>query len=304
MNRPVAQTVMQRASFTGFEGNAIAADQWPGEGLYPILLAPGGGQTRHAWGGTGKRLAQLGFHVTSIDQRGHGESAWPQSGDYSYSAFAKDLVCVAQQLKSATGHAPVAIGASLGGIAGLCAQGRDSSVLSGLVLVDITPTVKVAGVEKILSFMAANIDEGFATLEEASDVIARYLPNRTRPKNLDGLAKNLRRGKDGRYRWHWDPRFLDNRQSGKNQRDDLQAEMIAAAKSLTIPTLLVRGKSSELVSEDNVAEFLDLVPHADFVDVTDASHMVAGDRNDRFSDAVEGFVQRYSSKKPDMVKFK
>jgi len=141
MNRPVVHTSMKRASFTGFEGNVIAADQWPGEGLCPILLAPGGGQTRHAWGGTGKRLAQLGYSVTSIDQRGHGESEWPQSGDYSYSAFAKDFVCVAQQLKSTTGHAPVAIGASLGGIAGLCAQGRVSTALSGLVLVDITPSV-------------------------------------------------------------------------------------------------------------------------------------------------------------------
>ncbi len=297
MNRPVVQTSMKRASFTGFEGNVIAADQWPGEGLCPILLAPGGGQTRHAWGGTGKRLAQLGYSVTSIDQRGHGESEWPASGDYSYSAFAKDFVCVAQQLKSTTGHAPVAIGASLGGIAGLCAQGRVSTALSGLVLVDITPSVKVAGVEKILSFMAANIEEGFATLEDASDVIAKYLPNRTRPKNLDGLAKNLRLDEDGRYRWHWDPRFLDNRQSGKHQREDLQAEMIAAAKSLAIPTLLVRGKSSELVSEDNVAEFRELVPQAEFIDVTDASHMVAGDRNDRFSDAVEGFVQRNFTKK-------
>ena len=292
MTGPDAQTSMQQVSFTGFEGNVIAADQWPGAEQCPVLLAPGGGQTRHAWGGTGKRLAQLGFHVTSIDQRGHGESEWPPSGDYSYSAFAKDFVCVAQQLKSATGHAPVAIGASLGGIAGLCAQGRVSSALSGLVLVDITPTVKLAGVEKILKFMAANIEEGFATLEEASDVIARYLPNRTRPKNLNGLAKNLRLDEDGRYRWHWDPRFLECRQPGESQRDDLQGEMIAAAKSLTIPTLLVRGKSSELVSEDNVREFCDLVPQAEFIDVSDASHMVAGVRNDRFSDAVEGFVQR------------
>ncbi len=296
MNSPVAHTSMQHASFSGFEGNVIAADQWPGEGLCPILLAPGGGQTRHAWGSTGKRLAQLGYSVTSIDQRGHGESEWPASGDYSYSAFAKDFVCVAQQLKSTTGQAPVAIGASLGGIAGLCAQGRVSTALSGLVLVDITPSVKVVGVEKILRFMAANIEEGFATLEDASDVIARYLPNRTRPKNLDGLAKNLRLDEDGRYRWHWDPRFLECRQPGKTQRDDLQDEMIVAAKSLAIPTLLVRGKSSELVSEDNVREFRELVPQAEFIDVTDASHMVAGDRNDRFSDAVEGFVQRNFTK--------
>jgi pimeloyl-ACP methyl ester carboxylesterase len=296
MTKPFSDIPRQQISFTGFEGNKIAADQWSGKGSYPILLAPGGGQTRHAWGGCARRLAGLGFHVTSIDQRGHGDSEWPQSGDYSYSAFARDLVCVANKLKADTGQAPVAIGASLGGIAALCAQGREPQALSGLVLVDITPSVEIAGVEKVLSFMAANVEEGFASLEEAANTIAEYLPHRKRPKNLEGLAKNLRRGEDGAYRWHWDPRFLDNRQSGKHHRDILQAEMITAAKSLTISTLLVRGKSSELVSEENAREFMELVPHADFADVSDASHMVAGDKNDRFTEAVEAFVEQNFSK--------
>ncbi len=289
----VQKMIAEVVSFTGSENNTIIADQWSNEKGFPLLLAPGGGQTRHAWGGAGQRLAQLGYHVTSMDQRGHGDSEWLENGNYSYEAFAQDLVCVAQSLKATTGHAPVAIGASLGGIAGLCAQGRNADTLSGLVLVDITPTVEVAGVEKVLSFMAANVDEGFATLDEAANVIATYLPNRKRPGSLNGLSKNLRQGDDGRYRWHWDPQFLKNRQPGKNQRDELQEEMITAAKSLIIPTLLVRGKSSELVSEKNANEFLELVPHADFTDVSDASHMVAGDKNDRFTDAVEAFVQQY-----------
>jgi len=285
MNLPV--------SFTGSQGNIIAADQWPGEGGCCVVLVPGGGQTRHAWGGCGAGLARLGYHVTAIDQRGHGGSEWPQGGDYSYSAFAEDMICVARHLKAATGQPPVAIGASLGGIAALCAQGREANLLSGLVLVDITPSVEVAGVEKILSFMAANLDEGFASLEEAANVIGRYLPHRKRPDNLSGLSKNLRLGEDGRYRWHWDPRFLQNRQSGKDARETLRAEMIASARALTVPTLLVRGKSSELVSEENAREFLQLVPHADFTDVSDASHMVAGDKNDRFTQAIETFMQQY-----------
>jgi len=128
-------------SFTGFESNSIIADQWGNDNGFPLLLAPGGGQTRHAWGGAGQRLADLGYHVTSMDQRGHGDSEWLENGNYSYSAFAKDLVCVARSLKATTGHAPVAIGASLGGIAGLCAQGRNADALSGLVLVDITPKI-------------------------------------------------------------------------------------------------------------------------------------------------------------------
>ena len=69
----------------------------------------------------------------------------------------------------------------------------------------------------------------------------------------------------------------------------LEAALIEAAKAITIPALLVRGGSSELVQEAHVREFLELVPHADYVDVADARHMVAGDSNDRFSVGGAGF---------------
>ena len=54
----------------------------------------------------------------------------------------------------------------------------------------------------------------------------------------------------------------------------------------------MRGASSELVTEAHAKEFLELVPHADYVDVSGARHMVAGDRNDHFADAVLSFIGR------------
>jgi len=101
-------------------------------------------------------------------------------------------------------------------------------------------------------------------------------------------SKNLRLHPDGRWRWHWDPRFLDGRRSVSADRRE--AELVAAARRLTMPTLLVRGAASELVHEAHAREFLDLVPHARFVDVSGARHMVAGDRNDQFAAAVLGFI--------------
>jgi hypothetical protein len=46
------------------------------------------------------------------------------------------------------------------------------------------------------------------------------------------------------------------------------------------------------VKEAHAKEFLELVPHADYVDVSGARHMVAGDRNDHFSAAVLSFIGR------------
>ncbi len=65
---------------------------------------------------------------------------------------------------------------------------------------------------------------------------------------------------------------------------------MAAARRLQVPTLLVRGRESDVVSEEGVREFLDAVPHAGFVDVSESGHMVAGDRNDAFNEAVLGFL--------------
>ncbi len=54
--------------------------------------------------------------------------------------------------------------------------------------------------------------------------------------------------------------------------------------------MLVRGRLSDLVTQAEVDAFLDMVPHARYVDVENAAHMIAGDRNDVFTDAVVGFL--------------
>lgn len=159
---------------------------------------------------------------------------------------------------------------------------------AALVVVDITPRIDPVGVERIREFMAAHVNEGFATLEEASDAIAAYLPHRPRPKSLDGLRKNLTRGKDGRYRWHYDPAFV--RAISARTGDDREARLTAAARRLKMPILLVRGGSSELVSEDIAHEFVRQVPNARYVDVHGAAHMVVGDVNDLFAEQVVAFL--------------
>ena len=75
-------------------------------------------------------------------------------------------------------------------------------------MVDIAPRVEPDGVARIKAFMSQK-PGGFDTLEEVADAIASYQPHRARPRSLAGLAKNVRVGDDGKYRWHWDPRFLD-----------------------------------------------------------------------------------------------
>ena len=63
-------------------------------------------------------------------------------------------------------------------------------------------------------------------------------------------------------------------------------------RNIEVPILLVRGKMSELVTENEAREFLHEYPQAEFADVSGAGHMVAGDKNDIFSEEVIQFLNR------------
>jgi pimeloyl-ACP methyl ester carboxylesterase len=165
------------------------------------------------------------------------------------------------------------------------------------VLVDITPRVDLSGVEKVQSFMRAHAKEGFGSIAEAADAVAAYLPHRPRPRSHEGLKKNLRLHPDGRWRWHWDPRFLDGKRRVGSGSDQIEQGLVDAARRISIPTMLVRGASSELVHEQHAKDFLELVPHASYVDVGGARHMVAGDRNDQFANAIKSFLVRLKDRR-------
>lgn len=267
------------------DGVQLVGDAWGEPGNPPALLLHGGGQTRHAWKGTAAVLARLGYHAVAVDLRGHGDSGWSADGSYVIDRFASDV----RQMAAGFGRKPILIGASLGGIASLIAAGEaPQPIARALVLVDVTPRIDPAGVSRIRGFMAAHIDDGFATLEDAANAIAEYLPHRRRPRSLDGLRKNLRLGSDGRYRWHYDPAFVHD--PSRRTDGNREVRLTRAAQALDVPLLLVRGGSSELVSAEIAQEFVAKVPNARYVDVHGASHMVAGDVNDPFTDQVVAFL--------------
>jgi len=253
----------------------------------PVVLLHGGGQTRHAWGTAGNAFAARGRYALSVDLRGHGDSQWAPDGDYGMGAFASDVLAVSAALP----QRPALVGASLGGLASLVAVGEsDDPVATALVLVDVTPMVEMDGAMRIRNFMLEGMG-GFKRLEDAADAIAAYIPSRPRPRDLSGLRKNLRQ-RDGKWHWHWDPRFVRGRDGIDGQEGLVDHDRLAAAaRRVSVPTLLVRGRMSDIVSEDGVRELRELIPHAEVVDVAGAGHMVAGDRNDAFNGSVTEFIE-------------
>lgn len=277
----------------GAEGLRLVADAYGPIDGPPALLLHGLGQTRQSWGLAAEKLGGQGWRAYAVDQRGHGDSDRSPAGAYAHADVAADVLALCEALK----RRPLIIGASMGGVAAMVAQGTsDAQLYRGLVLVDITPDVDVEGARRILAFMSVN-PEGYASLEEAAESIAAYRGAGRGKASTRGLSRVLREGTDGRWRWHWDPRILDARKgwlddpkAAEAYLERMRAGMTAGVRKLHVPTMLVRGGSSDVVTREAAEALLKMIPHAKFVDVADASHMVAGDRNDIFSAAVLEFA--------------
>lgn len=277
----------QTVKFRGSEDITLVADEW-NRGAHTerpsVLLLHGGGQNRYSWKKTGHILAGLGLHVVALDSRGHGDSDRAPNANYTVDALSADTLAVVEQI----GRPVALIGASMGGMTGmLAAAAAGPEKVTKLVLVDVVPRYEKDGSARIREFMSSGI-EGFESLEEAADAVAAYLPYRKRSRNPEGLKKNLR-FRDGRWFWHWDPAFLTAPIDDRFVREE---KLEHAVMSLTIPILLIRGKLSDVVSTAGVKDFLEKVPRAEFVELSEAGHTAAGDDNDAFSEVVVQFVSR------------
>lgn len=265
------------------DGLGLAVETW-GEGGPGIVFAHGFGQTRLAWSSSAAALAGAGYRCLAYDARGHGDSDWRGAVPYTWEQMIGDLGAVAAE----AGPSPVLIGASMGGLVGLAAEGGDDTPLfRALVLVDVTPRWEPEGVERILAFMRAHPD-GFDSLQQASDAIAAYLPHRRERKSPGRLRSLLADHGDGRLRWHWDPRLLDDVAHDSEKHQPL---LIEAARRIRVPILLISGGESDIVSRATIDEFLALAPHARHAVVPGATHMVVGDDNHGFTRHVLEFLQ-------------
>jgi len=267
---------------------SLAADRYGLPDRPTVLFLHGAGQTRHSWHRTAVRVAAAGYTAVCVDHRGHGESDWSVDADYEIGAFAADLEAVLEQLADR----PVVVGASLGGLAALTALvDSDRPLFRAIVLVDIAPRIDVEGASRILGFMAERPD-GFDSLEQAAQIIGSYTGRDSSSRDPQRLERVLRQDDAGRWQWHWDVRFLHGKFGDvlEQRAEAMHSHLLDAARRITVPTLLVRGSKSEVVDEEAVDELLQVVPGAMAIDVLDAGHMVAGDANDAFTEAVIRFL--------------
>lgn len=242
-----------------------------------VLLLPGGGQTRASWSRTARSLARAGIGAVTFDMRGHGQSDHAPDGDYTADALIADLLACCRALA----EPPVLVGASLSGLTALLAAGEQPGCARGLVLVDMAIDTQRGGMDRVLGFLGGSRD-GFDSLERFAEAVAGYTG--TPPAPAERMRRHARRGTDGRWYWHWDPVFLERPPQFPRDR------LVAAAARVTVPTLLVRGQASDVVSREDAEATRALLPRARLLDVADAGHMITGGDNDIFATGLADFI--------------
>ena len=286
MHQQIDHQIIQ---FQTDEEITIVADAFGNREDEPVILLHGGGQTRHSWKQSGVKIAQKGWYVLAVDARGHGDSSWSKKQNYSFEYIAKDLLYIIQALDKK----PVLIGASMGGISSMMVLSTFPDIAKALILVDVSPKLEKKGVDRIFDFMGAK-PEGYTSLEVVQKAISNYLPHRKNKGSTNGLKKSLRKLPNGNYGWHWDPAMLKVWTSLSSHRNPSEFAGLfnGVLQNLAMPGLLVRGGISDVVSKETVQELLAIAPNLQFVDIKDAGHMIAGDSNDIFTEALLVFLQQ------------
>jgi pimeloyl-ACP methyl ester carboxylesterase len=257
------------------DGVLLAGDSWGDPSGIPVILLHGAGQTRHSWRATGTMLGEAGFFAVSFDARGHGDSGWPADANYSQVAMVRDLESIASSFGMVR---PVLVGAATGGATSLLAVGECYVDARVLILVNIAPQMEAAGVARIQSSLRRSFSQ-----DEAHDRAVH--PDTARILRLDDKQH---------HRWRWDPHFAAWPRDMGRRRERL----CASARKLTLPTLLIRGEYSDVVSETGVAEFLRLCPHADYVTLSNVGHPNALESNDVFCEEAVRYIVRHAGCEP------
>lgn len=269
------------------DGLTLAAGEFGKDGDPVVLLAHGGGQSRHVWTETAERLAASDYHVFALDSRGHGDSDWPAAPRYELEDFGRDFDAVARWRLALDGRPPHYVAASLAGLAGLIAAGTlNRSAFASLTLVDVTPTYDEDALVKARSLFLRTAQDGFATEAEAARALGLQPGN---PK----IGMMMRREADGTWRWRWDPAFA----ACIHHDQPAQRRSEAAARNVSVPVHLIRAGRSEFVNDETTAAFLALTPQLRVTVLPDHRHVVTGDPEGVYADAMLPFLESVSGRR-------
>ncbi len=211
------------------------------------------------------------FRVVCPDVVGRGESdRLADPAGYAIPAYVADMVTLLARLNAGEVHW---VGTSMGGLIGLGVASLQGAPLKSLVMNDVGPAIAASALARIGTYLGQ--PQSFASLEEAADyllTISQGFGKHTREQWL-ALSKPMVREQNGRFVPHYDPAIaVPFRAITPEIAAAGEAALWHAYDSLRLPTLLLRGADSDLLSHDTAQAMTLRGPKARLVEFTDVGH--------------------------------
>jgi pimeloyl-ACP methyl ester carboxylesterase len=250
-------------------GGRVSALVW-GPGTPDLVLVHGGAQNAHTWDTV---ALALGRPLVAIDLPGHGHSA--HRDDHAYWPK-ENAIALERAVRELAPDARLVVGMSLGGLSALALTDRAPDLVRHLVLVDVTPGVNHEKASAIVQFIDG--PEYFESFDEILDRTVQFNPTRTVASLRRGVLHNAIEADDGRWRWRYD---LPRRGSGEGESGSVMPgidDLWDAVERLRVPLTVVRGGTSPVVDDEDIAEVRRRKRDASVLVVHDAGHSIQGDK--------------------------
>ncbi len=264
-----ARPQVQRIAHQLGDGRTVSALKW-GSAEPQMVFVHGGSQNAHTWDTV---LLDLGVPALAIDLPGHGHSSWRDDAMYSPHSMAVDI---AEVVALHAASAKIVVGMSLGGLTSLALAGHAPHLVQELVLVDITPGVNGDKAKAILDFV--NGPQAFASFDDLLKRTIEHNPTRTIESLRRGILHNAKQLDDGSWQWRYDRRSHIRSENSEPISGDALGKLWDLIGALNCPLTLLRGGTSPVVDDADVAELKRRQGRADVLVIDGAGHSIQGDK--------------------------
>jgi len=258
-----AQPESKRIMIGGLELHSL---DWGNASAPALVCVHGYTSSADAFNGFARRFRDR-FHIVALDVRGHGESAWSPSGEYTYRDQAGDLAAFVDRL--GLGEF-ILLGTSMGGIIAMTYAMENGQRLRALVLNDIGPEAE-QGSQRITRMVGgrpdafATSDAALAYRREVSPIVAA----RDAADQRELALGVLRQRPDGEWGWKMDPAYISQRvERGAPVRPNLWPTLAG----LACPTLVVWGTESDVLSEAQARRMVETLPNGELLAIPGVGH--------------------------------
>jgi pimeloyl-ACP methyl ester carboxylesterase len=246
------------------EHSAIGAETGP-----PIICLHGLTRNHKDFDDITEQLQMMGRRVIALDVRGRGRSDRdPNPQNYNPVVYVKDVMSIMSALMIPRA---VFIGTSMGGLVTMILAAFAPNMVAGAVFNDIGPEIDSAGLRRIQGYVGTTVK--MANWQEAGTVIsasgeATY-PGRDAAFWIDFAKRNCIETDSGIV-FDYDPAIAQVAARPSDGPVPTMWEQFSAFSD--IPTAVIRGAISDLLSADIVERMRDVKPDLIIAEVPNVGH--------------------------------